>query len=111
MVQLGGLICKWCGERDYRALSIDHVNGHDRPTKERTRTRRGLTSADVYAILRGEKDTSDFQVLCMNCQARREHERGNRHFEPEVREAVLEAGGWLPDDPDNHRQLPTNQPL
>lgn len=98
MRSLGGLACAWCGEKDYRVLSIDHINGHAAPTAERKKYRSGLTSADIYAIERGELSSEHVRVLCMNCQARNEHQRGNRTIYPEVREAVLEAGGWLPDE-------------
>jgi hypothetical protein len=98
MEALGGLVCAHCGERDYRVLSIDHRNGHDAPIKQRRKHRSGLNRADIYKILRGEMDASDLRVLCANCQAKNEHRRGNRVVYPEVREAVIEAGGFIGDD-------------
>lgn len=96
MVLLGGLFCTWCKEDDYRVLTIDHIKGHATPVKGRTRTRRGLTTEDLYNIESGRAALTDFRVLCANCQSRHEHLRGKRKVYPEIAQAVLEAGGKLP---------------
>src|SRR6185369_4271683 len=96
MVALGGLFCTWCGEDDYRVLTIDHVKGHTTPVKGRTRSRRGLTFQDLYNIENGRSQLADFRVLCANCQSRHEHIRGKRKIYPEIAEAVRAAGGSIP---------------
>jgi hypothetical protein len=88
MVKLGGLFCAWCGERDYRVLSIDHINGRAANEKRSG----GLSSKEIYAIDRNDEALSEYRVLCMNCQVIHEYQRGNRVIYPEVHAAILEVG-------------------
>jgi hypothetical protein len=56
--------CAKCGFNDHRALQIDHIHGaeaHERFTSQRAGS--GLRSA----ILRGDRDIREFQLLCANC--------------------------------------------
>lgn len=61
---LFGSKCQRCGFTDDRALQIDHINGAGSEDR-RANYRAGKP---LYAaILRGDKDQSEFQLLCANC--------------------------------------------
>jgi len=96
MLSLGGMVCAWCGERDYRVLTVDHINGHDAPVKARKARRNGLTPSDAKAIACGEKTLSEFRVLCASCQVRYEHVRGRRVIPLKAAELIEASGGVLP---------------
>ncbi len=98
---LGGLVCAGCNERDYRVLTIDHVDGVTEAERKVSKNRRGrkgrLDSNTFYfAILRGDVEVKSLRVLCMNCQVRNEHRRGNRRILAELIPYILAAGGQVP---------------
>jgi hypothetical protein len=95
---LGGLVCAWCEEQDYRVLTIDHVRGVS-PAERKHNGQRIDNNAFYYAILRGEIDAKTLRVLCMNCQIRNEHVRGNRKVLPELVPYIKAAGGHVPTTP------------
>ncbi len=58
------LVCQRCGFSDFRALSLDHINGggreHERLIQER--------GDGIMRWLRKNNYPAGYQVLCMNCQ-------------------------------------------
>src|SRR5574343_210594 len=89
MLKLGGLVCRGCGETDYRTLTIDHAEGCG--AKQRL-------GNDVLRqqILQDKVDVTKFRVLCANCQARHEYKRNKRFMYPEILDFVLAHGGKVP---------------
>jgi len=65
------LKCK-CGFNDIRALSIDHVNGGGNKHAKRI----GGGSGALYFWIKKHSFPEGFQVLCMNCQFIKRHEKG-----------------------------------
>ncbi len=61
-VMFGGK-CVRCGFTDYRALQLDHIHRAKEKRNGHFRAGQGLYAS----ILRGEQDTSEFQLLCANC--------------------------------------------
>jgi len=57
----GTLKCVKCGFDDYRALTIDHINGGGT-------AHRRLLKGGFYAWLRKNNLPEGYQTLCMNCQ-------------------------------------------
>jgi hypothetical protein len=54
--------CKCCGEKIYRFLQLDHINGGG--TKERIKYGAG---SPLYGVLRKKKYPKGYQILCANC--------------------------------------------
>lgn len=54
--------CKCCGEKEYRFLQLDHLNGGG--TKERTKYGAGT---GLFITLRKRKYPKGYQILCANC--------------------------------------------
>ena len=73
-----GNVCARCGFSDYRALSIDHINGGG--TKHRKETGDG---SSFYEWLVARNYPDGFQTLCMNCQfiKRYENNEMNRRIQ------------------------------
>jgi hypothetical protein len=63
----GGPVCHHCGFSDWRALSIDHVNGGGAEHRSR-KTGAGRSGWGFYQYLRKQGYPPGYQVLCMNCQ-------------------------------------------
>lgn len=75
----GGKCCR-CGFSDHRALQLDHI--HQAREARCSYQRAGNT---LYsAILRGERDVREFQLLCANCNwiKRYENNEHNRKNHP-----------------------------
>jgi hypothetical protein len=71
----GTMQCSRCGFTDIRALTLDHINGggsHDRKYQKYKGSR-------FYLFLIQEKFPDGFQVLCMNCQFIKRHEKREFH--------------------------------
>lgn len=64
--------CVQCGFSDLRALSIDHMDGSG------AEHRRQLKGINFYKWLVRQSFPPGFQVLCMNCQFIKRHEK-NEH--------------------------------
>lgn len=68
---LFGSVCHRCDFGDIRALQIDHKNGARGMRQSKLRA-----GAPLYAaILRGDKNPKDFQLLCANCNWIKRFER------------------------------------
>lgn len=57
----GELKCKCCGEKEYKFLSIDHINGGG------NQHRKSLGSKYIYSWLKQNGYPDGYQVLCHNC--------------------------------------------
>ena len=58
----GGCECKWCGDDDMLALSIDHINNGG------TKHRKEIAGVNICCWLMNHCYPPGFQVLCMSCQ-------------------------------------------
>lgn len=58
--------CRWCGQGDQDVLTIDHINN------DGARHRRELKSANIYRWLVQNDYPPGFQVLCFNCNVKKE---------------------------------------
>ena len=63
------LKCQKCGFDDIRALSIDHIDGNGRAHRKQI----GGVSINIWLVTHGYPP--GYQVLCMNCQFIKKHER------------------------------------
>jgi hypothetical protein len=73
LIKLLGGYCQNCGEKDQRILQLNHLKGGGR--KDLNKNHNG----NVYrAILKGERDETDYNILCSNCNILYEYERGVR---------------------------------
>lgn len=63
-----GKACAWCGFGDWRALTIDHVDG------DGAEHRKKVISANLYRWLIKNNFPPGFRILCMNCQFIKRHE-------------------------------------
>jgi hypothetical protein len=63
VITLFGGKCKKCGFDDPRALQLDHVHGAKEPRGHPMRNGSRLYDA----LLKGERDTEEYQLLCANC--------------------------------------------
>lgn len=64
-------VCTRCGFSDIRALSIDHVLGGGSAHRQDYKA----TGNHFYNWLKKENYPSGYQVLCMNCQFIKRHEK------------------------------------
>ncbi len=64
-------VCVRCGFSDIRALSIDHILGGGTAQKEDYK----VGGNHFYTWLRKQRYPSGYQVLCMNCQFIKRHEK------------------------------------
>lgn len=94
VVAMLGDRCSNCGETDWRVLQINHLIDGD---GVRDRRKYGRAGTPFYnAILRGEKDTKDLNLLCSNCNALYEHQKGKRSKDnqgPELHNRVISMLG------------------
>lgn len=65
----GALVCLRCGYSDYRALSIDHINGGKNKFPP-------FAGNSLYVWLKRNSYPEGYQVLCMNCQFIKKLEEG-----------------------------------
>jgi hypothetical protein len=72
LARLGGQ-CVACGNRDYRVLEINHINGEG---SFRGRGRPKVMYLQYLEVLKG--NTPGLEVRCANCNVLHEYERGNR---------------------------------
>ena len=93
-----GDVCCRCGFSDWRALSIDHING------DGAQHRKEVPSGKLYKWLIENNLPDGFQTLCMNCQFIKRHE--NREFGNQHKPAPnSEAEGRIESDTlSGHRQ-------
>lgn len=68
-----GARCARCGETDPAVLVVDHVN--DDGAAHRGRGKRKLVFFEVYADVIRRGFPPDFQILCANCNVRKERAR------------------------------------
>lgn len=57
----GTMVCKCCGEREYKFLSLDHINGGG------SQHRKQYGSKYLYSWTIQNKFPGGYQVLCHNC--------------------------------------------
>ena len=70
VISLLGGKCARCGEDDWRVLQVNHVVGMTKGEFPRS-------GAPLYrAIAAGKRSLEDLELLCANCNARYEYERG-----------------------------------
>ena len=67
--------CQWCGQGDIDVLTIDHIND-DGASHRRLHTGKG--GSKFYSWIINEDYPSGFQVLCCNCNMKKEVERRRR---------------------------------
>lgn len=58
-----GKVCKCCGEKTEKLLTLDHVNNDGKEHRERFR---GVTYK-IFKDVIDKKFPKDYQILCMNC--------------------------------------------
>lgn len=68
----GNAACVWCGQADIDVLCLDHVN-NDGANHRRTRR-----TANIYRYVCMNDYPEGFQVLCFNCNIKKEFERRRR---------------------------------
>jgi hypothetical protein len=61
--------CRWCGQGDIDVLTIDHINNDG---AEHRKTRRAMTGNAMYSWLIKNDYPEGFQVLCFNCNVKKE---------------------------------------
>ena len=70
MYTSGEATCRWCGQGDIDVLSVDHIanNGaaHRYPCGAK------MTGYKLYQWLRARDYPSGYQILCMNCNLKKE---------------------------------------
>ena len=64
MEKLGGVICVWCGNTDYRVLTIDHINNDGK--QERKKLKRDALYKKILSHSEDEMKKK-YQILCRNC--------------------------------------------
>lgn len=67
----GEILCKKCGFKDIRALSLDHIDGNGTKHRKELNITAGT---QFYRWVRDNDFPEMFQVLCMNCQWIKRHE-------------------------------------
>jgi hypothetical protein len=66
----GKCCCKYCGIKDLRVLTIDHINNNGASHRKKIKDK-------IYEFLIKRKFPTGYQVLCINCQWIKEHARRN----------------------------------
>ena len=77
--------CRWCGQGDIDVLTLDHTNNNGK--EHRTIMRRSPRSYSIYRWMQNNDYPDGFQVLCMNCNMKKEVMR--RRDKREARYAEL----------------------
>lgn len=82
--------CEKCGQKDWRALEINHINGGGgKEAKEKGFRRMALE------IIKGTRGISDLNVLCAGCNKIYEYERGKRRLPENYQEIIdKEIASW-----------------
>lgn len=62
--------CKCCGEKEYKFLTIDHING---VSNRKHRNEIGRGGSALYSWLVRNNFPPGFQVLCYNCNCAKGH--------------------------------------
>jgi hypothetical protein len=70
--QYGGYVCRCCGETMKECLSIDHMNNNGYFHRKEI----GSQGSEFYRWLVKNNFPEGFQVLCMNCQFGKKHNKG-----------------------------------
>ena len=66
--------CAYCGETDVRVLQIDHIDGGGRQHRKEIKKSAGK---EFYAWLKKQDFPKGFQVLCANCNIKKDYEMRN----------------------------------
>lgn len=74
----GEVHCRHCGIRDPDVLTIDHMNGNGRRHREQVNTYQSSTA--FYRWLIRNDFPVGFQVLCANCQLKKERSERRQRF-------------------------------
>lgn len=69
----GGCKCSCCYESNMMMLSLDHINNDGYKQRKELNITGGYR---FYQYLRSKKYPEGYQVLCMNCQFGRKHNKG-----------------------------------
>ncbi len=64
--------CLHCGEKDLIVLTIDHINNDGAEHRRQLKNLRGM---GIYYWLKKNNFPREFQVLCANCNMRKENNR------------------------------------
>jgi hypothetical protein len=75
--------CIKCGISDIRVLTINHINGDG--AMERKKTNR---ISRIYRDIKSEREVSDLEVRCYNCNILYEYERGSRSIPNNYKELL-----------------------
>lgn len=82
----GGAVCRCCGEKEFKFLSLDHIynDGH----VERKLMKERCAGSTMYEMLRrnGFPNKDRYQVLCMNCNFGKKLNNGVCPHQTAVRE-------------------------
>jgi len=65
IMKLGGR-CNCCGESEQEFLTVDHIHENGGVHRRQLRSL-GKSGMAVYRIVRDAENTSDYQLLCWNC--------------------------------------------
>lgn len=76
VIELLGGKCRKCGEDDIRVLQINHCDSNAKGDREEY----AYWTSFYRAIENGQRDSSDLEVLCANCNIIYEYEIGHREF-------------------------------
>lgn len=84
--------CRRCGETDIRVLILNHLNADGGLERKGGRDGRWITRA----VASGEREVSDLEVLCYNCNILFEYDRGYRRLPRDWQSVVdEEVTQWL----------------
>lgn len=71
----GGGECKWCGIKDIDVLCIDHIDNDGAEDRlKRGVSGRSSAGTNAYEALKRDGFPEGFQVLCANCNLKKEQE-------------------------------------
>jgi hypothetical protein len=63
----GKIECNCCGEKEYKFLALDHING------DGNKHRKLIGRGGLYQWIRNNKYPQGFQILCHNCNFAKGH--------------------------------------
>lgn len=72
LIELLGGKCVHCGETDPVVLDFDHINDDGALHRQKTKGKPGTNKCTNYLV---KKDIDKFQLLCKNCNWRKEYWR------------------------------------